>query len=320
MNNPVEIWRSVFTDRKLGQISTWKKRSCIGAAICALLASGATGCRTASSDHANVPRIITLSPSATEIVEALGATPWLVGVDNYSTFPPQVMLLPNVGSYIAPNLETIIRLRPSLVIVDDVHSMQSAALHDRGVATIPCAIHGIQDVKTGLASVGAQIGKQAEAAAAIGGIDAALDDHAAAKPAHHPRVLAVIDRETHGLGNLVAAGPGSWVDELLAVVGGDNALSAAGTRYPKISTEEVLRTQPDIILDLSQAGRTSLAPWASLDVPAVRTKRVIANSDPYIIAPSPRIAAALARLATIVLEFDGTVVVDPTVDLWHQRR
>lgn len=247
-----------------------------------------------------MPRIITLSPSATEIVAALGATPWLVGVDNYSAFPPAVMALPKIGSYVAPNLEAIVRLRPTLVVVDDVHSVQAAALNDRGIATVPCAIHGIGDVKTGLEAVGAQIGKRAEADAAIATIDAALDDHAAARPAHHPRVLIVIDRETDGLGNLVAAGPGSWIDELIAVVGGDNALSAGQTRYPKISVEEVLRTEPEIILDLSQSGRKSLAPWSRLDVPAVAAKRVVAISDAYLIAPSPRIAAALDRLAAVV--------------------
>ena len=284
-----------------GQIPPWKRSVRLAIAICAILAVSAAGCRKPSpAERTGVPRLITLSPSATEIVAALGASSWLVGVDAYSAFPPQVMTLPKVGSYIAPNLEAIVRLHPTLVIVDDVHAVQAAALHDRGIATVPCAIHGIGDVKTGLGVVGARIGRAAEAAVAIADIEAALDRHAAGRPAHHPRVLAVIDRETNGLGNLIAAGPGSWVDELLAVVGGANALSAAGTRYPKISTEAVLRTKPDIILDLSQAGRTSLTPWNSLDVPAVRENRVVAISDPYILAPSPRITAALARLADIV--------------------
>jgi iron complex transport system substrate-binding protein len=106
----------------------------------------------------------------------------------------------------------------------------------------------------------------------------------------------VIDREAGGLGNLVCAGPGSWIDELLAVVGGDNVLRAAGVRYPKISAEEVLRTRPDVILDLSYAARQSIAAWHAVDVPAVAAGRVRALDDAYLIAPSPRVAEALAAL------------------------
>lgn len=289
-----------------GQIPRRKNRSLARLAIGAAVAAAAIACREPSRDSnatttANTtPRIVTLSPSATEVVAALGATAWLVGVDNYSAFPPEVKSLASVGNYIAPNLEMIIRLRPTLVIVDDVHASQAAALHDRGVATVACAIHGLGDVKTALATIGARIGTAAQATAAIADIDAALRHHAAAKPAHRPRILAVIDRETDGLGNLIAAGPGSWIDELLAVVGGDNAVAAAGTRYPKISAEEVLRTSPEIILDLSQAARHSLAPWDRVDVPAVRAKRVVAVSDAYLVAPSPRVTQALDRLAALI--------------------
>jgi iron complex transport system substrate-binding protein len=113
-------------------------------------------------------------------------------------------------------------------------------------------------------------------------------------------VLLVIDRQAGGVGNLVTAGPGSWLDELLAVVGGENVLRAAGVRYPKISTEEVLRARPDVILDLSYAARDSLAPWQRLAIPAVASGRVRALSDAYLIAPSPRVPEALAALAAAI--------------------
>lgn len=242
-------------------------------------------------------RVVSLTPSATEVVAALGSAALLVGVDDYSTFPPEVARLPKVGSFLAPNLEIIVGLKPSLVIVDDVHSQSAGALNDAGIATVACAIHGLPDVKAALRAVGARIGKAAEAERVVESIDSALDTAAAARPARRPRVLAVIDREAGGLGNLVTAGPGSWLDELLAVVGGDNVLSAAGVRYPKISAEEVLRARPEVILDLSYTARQSIAVWNGLDVPAVTARRVHAIAEPYLIAPSPRVAEALAALA-----------------------
>lgn len=241
--------------------------------------------------------LVTLMPSATEVVAALGATHLLVGVDAYSDYPPEVRRLPKVGSFLSPNLESILRLRPSLVIVDDVHAPAAAALRDAGLETVPCALHALPDVKRALRAVGARLGKAPEAERVIADIDASLDAFAARRPSRRPRVLAIIDREADGLGALVGAGPGSWVDELLAVVGGDNVLSASPLRYPKISLEEVLRGRPDVILDLSFAARTSIAPWRTVDVPATRTDRVRELHRPYLVAPSPRVTAALTDLA-----------------------
>jgi len=198
------------------------------------------------------------------------------------------------------DLETIVALRPTLVIVDDVHGQTAGALNDAGIATAACAIHALPDVKAALRTVGTRIGRSGEADRVIAGIDAALDRAAAARPTRRPRVLAVIDREAGGLGNLVSAGPGSWIDELLAVVGGENVLAAAGVRYPKISTEEVLRARPDVILDLSYAARSGIAEWDHLTVPAVASHRVRALQDAYLIAPSPRVGEALAALARAI--------------------
>jgi iron complex transport system substrate-binding protein len=247
-----------------------------------------------------VPRLVSLTPSATEIVAALGATGLLVGVDDYSAFPAEVTRLPRVGSFLAPNLETIAGLKPTLVIVDDVHGQVAGALADAGIATVACAIHGLPDVKAALRAVGARIGRAAEADRVVQGIEAALDRAAADRPAKRPRVLAVIDREAGSLGNLVTAGPGSWLDELLAVVGGANVLAAAGVRYPKISAEEVLRARPDVILDLSYAARQGITAWNQVAVPAVAAGRVRALDDAYLIAPSPRVAEALAALARAI--------------------
>ena len=246
------------------------------------------------------PRIVSLTPSATEVVAALGATHLLVGVDDYSKYPPEVARLPKVGTFLQPNLEAIVKLAPTLVIVDDIHGQVAGALRDNQLNPVECPMHSLPDVKVALRNVGGKLGKSAEAEATVTAIDTALDRAAAARPARHPRVLAVIDRESGGLGNLVVAGRGSWVDELLAVVGGDNVLAASGVRYPKISLEEVLRTQPEVILDLSFAGKANIVEWNAVDVPAVKAKRVVALSEPYLIAPSPRVGEALTALANAI--------------------
>lgn len=248
------------------------------------------------------PRIVSLTPSATEVVAALGATDQLVGVDEFSKYPPGVEKLPKVGSFLQPNLEVIVGLSPTLVIVDDIHGQVAGALHDQGLTTVDCAMHALPDVKKALRTVGEKLGRAKHADAAIDEIDHALDAEAAKRPAKHPRVLVIIDREAGGLGNLVAAGPGSWVDELLAVVGGDNVLAASGVRYPKISLEEVLTGDPEVIIDLSYDENLArkAAAWKSVDVTAVRSGRVRAMNDDYLKAPSPRVKQALAALAAAI--------------------
>lgn len=245
-------------------------------------------------------RIVSLMPSGTEIVAALGATGSLVGVDQYSDYPPEVTKLPHVGTYLSPDLEAILRLAPTFVVVDDVHGQVAAALHDRHVETVGCAVHTLADIKACLRAVGARLGRTKEADAQVAAIDAALDAAAARRPARHPRVLAVIDREAGGIGGLVAAGPGSYLDELLAVVGGDNVLAGSGERYLKIGQEEVLRARPDVILDLSFAAHDGVAAWKSLDVPAVASGHVVALTDPVLLRPSPRVAQALDALAKAI--------------------
>jgi ABC-type Fe3+-hydroxamate transport system substrate-binding protein len=264
-----------------------------------LLALAACG-KSAPGAVSGSARIVTLAPSATEIVAALGATAQLVGVDAYSEYPAEVRSLPKVGSFLQPSIEVIVKLDPTLVVVDDIHAQAGRALGDAGIATVVCAFHALPDVKTALRKVGARIGRGAEADAAVAGIDAALDAAAARRPARHPRVLAIIDREAGGLGNLVAVGPGSWVDELLAVVGGDNVLAASGVRYPRVSLEEVLRAEPEVILDLSFAGRSSLTAWSAVGVPAVANGRVVGLHHPFLLAPSPRVKEALDTLAAAI--------------------
>jgi len=262
-----------------------------------LLLLALIACSREQSAPSGDVRIVSLTPSATEIVAALGATPQLVGVDDFSPYPPEVKALPKVGSFLAPSLETIVRLRPSFVIVDDIHGRTAGALHDAKIETVECCGHALPDIKQGLRVVGARMGKPEAAERAIAEIDKSLDDAAARRPAKRPRVLLIIDRESGGVGNLVAGGPGSWLDELLAVCGGENILAASGVKYPKVSMEEVLRGKPDVIIDVSYAAETSgMAAWDAVDVPAVKTKRVRGLTEQFLRAPSPRVKQALATL------------------------
>ena len=249
--------------------------------------------------------MVSLTPSASEIVAALGAGDLLVGVDDYSTYPPEVAKLPKVGTFLQPNLEAVMRLRPTLVIADDVHGPFEQRLADAGIDAVECPMHELGDVRTSLTRVGVKLGRAEAAGKAVAAIDRAIEDAAARRRTRtgaRPRVLAVIDHEPGGLGGLVVAGPGSWLDELLAIEGADNAMVGAGARYPKISSEEVLRAQPTLIIDTAFAAdpATEASLWRDLAIPAVSSGRIVVAKEPYLIAPSPRVAEALAQLEAVL--------------------
>lgn len=257
-------------------------------------------CRRDPSAAPTGTRLVSLTPSATEVIAALGATSQLVGVDDFSTYPPEVAALPKIGGFTNPNIEAVIRLQPTLVVVDDIHGNAAKLLASANIDTVACAMHGLTDVYSALRTVGGKLGRTGEAERVVTEIQAAITTATKARPAVRPRVLAIIDREVGGLGNLVAVGPGSWVHELLEIVGADNVLASAGTRYPKISLEEVLRSKPDIILDLAFAGKGGVDAWQAVDVPAVKTGRVIAMHEQFLVAPSPRVKQAIEALSKAI--------------------
>jgi iron complex transport system substrate-binding protein len=248
--------------------------------------------------------VITATPSSTELVHALGATDRIVGVDEFSTYPPEVASLPKVGGFVNPSFEAIVELEPDLVILSKVQDKLEVALRASGIRTVMLDVHTIADVRAGLLTVGDALGERAAADAIVAQMDADIEAAAARgrARAQRLRVLAIIDRGRGRLGSMVAVGPGAWLDERLALVGGANALADAGKAYIKIGAEEVMRAAPDVIVETvrpGDEGRT--VDWRDLpEVPAVAAGRVHELTDPIYSAPTPRIGVALRGLEQLL--------------------
>ena len=107
-------------------------------------------------------RIVSLAPSVTETLFALGAGPEVVGVSQYCDYPPQVRDLPRVGSFLTPNLEAIIALRPTLVVGLELSSdvRQIRALNSMGYPVLLVSDDSLQQIETSIEKVGARIDRQ----------------------------------------------------------------------------------------------------------------------------------------------------------------
>jgi iron complex transport system substrate-binding protein len=253
-------------------------------------------------------RVVSTTPSSTEVVAAAGGAARLVGVDRYSTWPPEVKGLPVVGDFVSPSIEAILQLTPDLVVLDAVQARTAEALAAGGIRTLVLPMHTIDDVLEGLTRTGQALGSQAEADRARAGLERAI---AAARQrgqarARRPRVLLVVDREVGELRSLVASGPGSYLDQLVTLLGGENVLAGSSVRYPKISPETVIETAPDIILDATHTSdpASALRDWQRLAaVPAVAAGRVHmigSEGDGYYVSPGPRLDLALAGLEPLL--------------------
>lgn len=243
-------------------------------------------------------RIVSLTPSATAILEELGALDRLVGRDKFSESPKSIQALPVVGDFASPNVEAIVALTPDLVLLDTSQQKALRALEALGVTCLVLTMHKLADVTNGLRAIGDVVGKSTQAEAHIAALEATYKEIRTKAEARkrQPKVLLIIDRAPDSLRSIVAAGPGSYLDELLTMVGGSNVMASASVLYPQLGAEQVLRAAPDIIIDVSHAQGTLEAYQVVAEVPAVVEGRVHIVDDASLRAPSPKAALALGRL------------------------
>lgn len=241
-------------------------------------------------------RIVSLMPSLTETVCALDACARLVGADRYSNWPPEVRAVPKTGGLDDPNVEQIVALRPDLVLLG-----RSSAVRERlealGLATFVIEPTVYPDIARTITLLGAVLGAPARAAALCAAIghDVARLEAAAHRPgAPAPSVYFEVDSTPY------AAGPASFIGELLARLGARNILPAALGPFPKLNPEFVVTHDPDVIL-LGETPSQPLAArpgWGALR--AVRGARVCtftAAEQDTLLRPGPRVAAGMRALA-----------------------
>jgi iron complex transport system substrate-binding protein len=260
-------------------------------------------------------RILSLAPSATEILFAVGAGPQVVGVDAYSDYPPAARGLPRLGGLLDPDVEGMLRLRPDLVILLPSQAEVARALTTAGVPTLTVPHETLDDVERAILAIGERTGHAVPGRALADSLRRALarSRAAAGRRADRPRVLFVIAREAGELGSFSVAGPGTYLDQLIALAGAENALRDAPTRYPQVSAETALRLAPDVILEwtpndtsagpaqaLAADGRRA-AEWRGLfAAPAGRAPAVHILHDDVWVRSGPRVVAALGLLERLL--------------------
>jgi iron complex transport system substrate-binding protein len=284
--------------------------------ICAALL--AAGCRDViyvetgkgGGAAAAVPRrIISLSPSTTEVLYGVGAFDRVVAVTEYDEYPPEVSRLPKVGGWSNTNLEQIASLRPDLVVLTESQSpLVKDKLDALGVRVVVVPSYTVEDALSSITQIGAATGQEEQAARLLAETRARLDEvRARTKDLRRPRVLCVVDRVPGTLRGLYTATEGSFIDELIEIAGGDSIAPPAATGFGQISKEALATLDPDIIIDMAmgeKGARLAEDPrevWGELsNVRAVREGRVVALRDASLIHPSQFVADAARKFAELI--------------------
>ncbi len=284
-----------------------RRRNLLHLACLALLLVGGSRCDGKRHAPTVAQRVITLTPSLTEIVWALGAGSRVVAVSDYCDYPSEAQKRPRVGSFLSPNIERILALKPDLVLLDGVQRDAAGLLEQAGVRVLAVPMQDLEQVRAALLLVGAALGDRQQAAAALrAGLDRELAEvrqQAAQLPTR--RALFVVDRQPGGLRGLVVAGPGTYLDELLRLAGGINVFGDLKARYAKIAVEAIEERRPDVILDaVHTEGAQALQlqkDWDELKgVPAVANHRAYVLASPEFVTPGPRLGQVVRRLFSLL--------------------
>lgn len=244
-------------------------------------------------------RVVSLAPNLTEIVFLLGQEGKLVGVTRYADYPPAAASLPRVGGIVDPDVERIVAAAPDLVLctTDGNPRERVRVLEAMG---IPCFAVGPQTlaaVFTTVERIGALLGVPAQGRKEADALRARAIRASRRPPGPAPRVLVVLSTSP-----IIAAGKGTFLDEIVRASGGKNAAGAYGGRYPRLSVEDLLEVRPDIILVAGMRGVEAFPPAVTRwkEVPAFRDGCVVTLDGDVVTRPGPRLVTALERVVDVV--------------------
>jgi iron complex transport system substrate-binding protein len=242
-----------------------------------------------------IRRVVTLAPSLTETVLALGAAQLLVGVTRFDE-AAEVAALPRVGGFTEFSLEAVLALKPDLVLVQMAPGNRRPveALGGLGVPVAAMPLTSSQDALDAIETVGRLLGRQARALQLRGAFQTARARwrHAAERRTSQRRVLLV-----YGFSPLIVAGPGSFAHELLQDCGALNIAQDAATAYPAYSLERAVTLAPEVVIDAADTEQGRMQVRA---LPQLARARWMAMPTKDLLHPGPALARALDVLCVAV--------------------
>ena len=254
-------------------------------------------------------RIVSTAPSFTEILYALGLGDRVAGVTIYCRYPEEALGKPKVGTYEQPDVESVLALRPDLVITQQSPVSVAGQLRALRLNVLDVELDGLESIYRAIAQVGQAAGVGAKGKALVSSLRgqlAAVRRRTDGMPRR--RVMFVVGRTPGAISELIVVGRSSYLNELFEIAGGDNIFRSSIAAYPKVSMEEVMGRNPEVIVDMGEMAQTVgvtdaqkkavVTLWKQYPMlEAVKRGRVFAVASDIYVVPGPRVAEAAREFA-----------------------
>ncbi|MCP4603238.1 MAG: ABC transporter substrate-binding protein [Proteobacteria bacterium] len=251
-------------------------------------------------------RLAVLSPTGVEIIFALGAGDRVVGATHFTTFPPEAKKLPNIGGVIDINYERIAALRPDLIIAQTSNERLKEFANKRRIPLMNLKIESTEDVFATCRNLGSRLGLAGPGEALAKQIESELADVKKHVEGLEPVSCFVsVDRRSGQLASLLSTGRGTFLSQMVEMVGGRNIFDDVETNYPIISKETLLVRAPQVVLEfkpgadvLSEEIAGLKKDWNVLPgLPAVQNGRIHVIHHDDALMPGPRIGEVARAVA-----------------------
>jgi iron complex transport system substrate-binding protein len=250
-------------------------------------------------------RIVCFGPSITEIAFALGVGERVVGVDDFSDYPAEAQDLPKVGSAFAPSIESLVALEPDLVLTLE-HEEFNSELEALGITYLIFDPKDIDNILTNIELVGAVTDTVDEAETLVESLEERIADvQNRVAGGDLLSVFYIVDATDPTLP--WTAGPGSFIDALITMAGGENVAHDAPYAWLQFSIEEVVSADPDVIIVQTMLGGIPTITIEDLqahpiwgEMSAVKQGRVYLVDGDLVSRSGPRIVDGLEALAEAI--------------------
>ena len=255
-------------------------------------------------------RAVSLSPSVTEALFAIGAGESVVGVTRYCRYPPEAAALPAVGDFFSQNYERILSLAPDYVVARDDYGQDRTVFEDLGLRCLIVNHRTLQGLIESYRILGKIFDRIAEGEAIADRLDKELSPaarpHGSLSP---PKILMIVGRDygERDIIQIYAVGQDSLYDSILSAAGGENAYQG-GLAFPLLSAEGVASLDPDLVVELlpddpdgSPDEATLRRDWDALaNIKAARNGMIYFLNAPYAFVPGPRLVRLREDLEKIL--------------------
>jgi iron complex transport system substrate-binding protein len=244
-----------------------------------------------------VTRAVSLAPSVTENVFAVGAGDRLVGVTTFCNYPEEAKSIAKIGDTMTPNMETIVALKPDVVLVSTASQIEAftKTLEANGIAVYVSNPTTLDGVLNGLESLGHLFGTEEMVDRLVPALRQRVGDVSLkAGNVQKVRVFVQISREP-----LFTIGNGSFLNDVIERAGGESVTAGVEAAFPKLSPEAAVAYDPDAII-ISDSSDNQEPNGAFKNSPAVKNRRVYKINADILSRPGPRLVDALEQIAKLL--------------------